>query len=341
VFEEFNSGHDILYNTSVKKNLILILSFFLFLACAEEAVEKPPEMYWPLPPEKPRIKLVDIIIGSLDAKARFGKLKQFLFGVESEVRFIKPFGVAVGERKMFVTDINGVHYYDFDKGEFKIIGTSELRLPTAVGYAQKRLYVGDSIKKRVYVYNDKFEPVMEFGFKELDTPSGIAIDDKNQRIIVSDSKRHCLFVYGLDGRLITAFGKRGKGQGEFNLPYGITVDKNGNIYVVDSGNFRLQILDEDGNFIKAFGGAGTAPGSFSRPKGVALDSEGHIYVVDSAFGNFQIFDFEGNTLLAVGHTGRGPGEFILPSSIAINEKDEIYVVDQINRRVQIFQYLKD
>ncbi|MCX7793712.1 MAG: 6-bladed beta-propeller [Thermodesulfovibrionales bacterium] len=313
----------------------------LIISCAEQPVEKPPEMYWPLPPEKPRIKFVDIIIGSLDARTRFGKLKSFLFGPESEVRFIKPFGVAVRNRKMVVTDVNGVHYYDFERGEFRLIGTSELRLPSAIAYHENKLYVGDTVKKVIYVFNERFEPVLQFGFKELDTPAGIAIDDKNRRIIVSDSKRHMLFIYSLDGRLITAFGKRGRGPGEFNIPYGITVDKEGRIYVVDSGNFRLQILDENGNFIKSFGAAGTSPGNFSRPKGVALDSEGHIYVLDAAFANFQIFDFEGNTLLAVGQNGTGPGEFLLPSSIWIDENDEIYVVDQINKRVQIFQYIKE
>lgn len=337
--EELDSGHEILYNNAMKR--IVFIFLFLLASCAEEVIEKPPEMYWPLPPERPRIKLVDIIIGSLDARARFGRLKQFLFGVEPDVRFVKPFGVTAGRKKMFVTDVRGVHYYDFENGVFRIIGTTELRLPSAIAYFEGRLYVGDVIKKAVFVYNERFEAVMSFGFKELDTPAGIAIDKKNRRIIVSDAKRHCLFVYSLEGRLITTYGRRGKGPGEFNIPYGVAVDREGRIYVVDSGNFRLQILDENGNFIKSIGSVGTSPGSFSRPKGVALDSDGHIYVLDSAFGNFQIFDFDGNTLLAVGNNGRGPGEFLLPSSIYIDENDEIYVVDQINRRVQIFQYLKD
>lgn len=321
----------------IRYSLLLVF----FFSCASPPQEKIPEMYWPLPPEKPRIKLVDIIIGSLDVKTRYGKFEEFLFGPEGEVKFVKPFGVAVRNRKMFVTDVNGVHYYDFENSSFKIIGTSVLRLPSAIAYHEGKLYVGDVIKKLVYVFNEKFEPVMQFGFKELDTPAGIAIDENNKRIIVSDSKRHMLFIYNFDGRLVTTIGKRGKRPAEFNFPYGVTVDKKGRIYVIDSGNFRLQIIDEDGNFIKSFGSAGTSPGNFSRPKGVALDSEGHIYVLDAAFGNFQVFDFEGNTLLAVGYNGRGPGEFLLPSSICIDEHDEIYIVDQVNRRIQIFQYLRE
>jgi len=321
-------------------NPFLITLCLLLLSCVKPEVESPLEMYWPLPPEKPRIKLVDIIISSLDVGHSGDGIKELLLGQEPEVRFIKPFGVTAGDGKMFVTDIGGVHLYDFRNKTFRVIGQEDLRLPAGIAIYKGRLYVGDVVKRRVYVYNEKFEPVMEFGFKILNSPAGIAVDRKNERLIISDTRNHKLFIYGLDGRLIKTIGGRGKRPGRFNFPYGVAVDREGRIYVVDSGNFRLQILDEEGNFIKSIGSVGTVPGRFARPKGVALDSEGHIYVLDTAFGNFQIFDLEGRTLLAVGRNGRGPGEFMLPSSIYIDENDQIYVVDQLNRRVQIFQYLK-
>ncbi len=323
------------------KLLSLLLVIIFFISCASPPQEKVPEMYWPLPPERPRIKLVDIVIGSLDAGLISGRLKRFIFGVEPDTKFIKPFGVAVSDKKMYVTEIGGIFFFDFRNGEFRIIGTTELRLPSCITVGDGKVYVGDTFRKRVYVYDLEGNALMEFGFKELDTPAGIAIDRINKRILVSDAKRHMIFVYGYDGRLITTYGRPGRGRVEFHTPYGITIDKEGRIYVVDSGNFRLQILDKDGNFLKSIGSVGTSPGNFTRPKGVALDSDGHIYVLDSAFANFQIFDYDGNILLAVGTPGRGPGEFLLPSSIWIDEYDDIYVVDQINRRIQIFKYLKE
>lgn len=77
--------------------------------------------------------------------ARFGKLKEFLFGPESEVKFIKPFGVAVKNRRMFVTDINGVHYYDFENGILMIESYHELFLIDS-----NNLPVQLSMKRRLY-----------------------------------------------------------------------------------------------------------------------------------------------------------------------------------------------
>ena len=40
----------------------------------------------------------------------------------------------------------------------------------------------------------------------------------------------------------TLFGKRGKGEGEFDIPVSITVDSLGNLYVSDIHNYRLVVL---------------------------------------------------------------------------------------------------
>ncbi len=321
---------------------LLLLTFLSVLSCApKEYVEKVPEMYWPLPPEKPRIKFVNLVLGSADAKMESGKIKSLLFGVEGDVRFVKPFGVAFAGQKLFVTDIGGVYSFDFAKGEFKIFGRDELRVPAGIAATDERVYVGDVARKRIYVYDTSGRAVMNFGAGKVDTPGGIAIDKIRGRLIVSDARRNVVDIFNTDGGLISSIGSRGREHGEFNIPYGVAVDKEGRVYVVDSGNFRLQIFDQNGKFLKQFGGVGTSPGNFARPKGVAVDSDGNIYVLDAAFGNFQIFDFDGNTLLAVGNTGVDPGEFMLPSSIYIDAQDRIYITDQINKRIQIFQYLKD
>ena len=44
------------------------------------------------------------------------------------------------------------------------------------------------------------------------------------------------------GCFIHCFGKFGREEGEFNMPYGVTVDSSGNLYVCDKGNDRLVVL---------------------------------------------------------------------------------------------------
>jgi len=321
----------------------LLCLIVAFSACASpDVAEKVPELFWPMPPEKPRIKFVDTIIGSLDATSKMAKVKSFFAGDDGgENKFVKPFGVAAWNGKMFVTDIGVVHVFDFKSGNYGILGETDLRIPTGIAVYRDRLYVGDVVKKKVFGFDvNTGKAVLEMGWRDLESPSGIAVDENRKRLIVADAKKHKIFLYSLDGIFLFSFGTLGTGEGELVMPYAVATDRDGRIYVVDSGNFRIQIFDEKGQFLKSIGQIGTSPGNFARPKGIALDSEGHIYVLDAAFANFQIFDFEGNTLLAVGSNGSGPAEFVLPSSIYIDENDKIYVVDQINKRVQLFQYLK-
>ena len=80
--------------------------------------------------------------------------------------------------------------------------------------------------------------------------------------------------YSKDGKFIKAWGKHGKGQGEFNTPHGIAIDSAGRIYVGDRGNSRIQIFDADGNFVAEWK-------QFGRPSAVYIDRKDVIYVADT------------------------------------------------------------
>ena len=52
------------------------------------------------------------------------------------------------------------------------------------------------------------------------------------------------------------WGSYGSGNGQFNQPWGITVNpNNGNVYVVDQTNRRVQEFDGTGNFITKWDGS--------------------------------------------------------------------------------------
>jgi sugar lactone lactonase YvrE len=80
--------------------------------------------------------------------------------------------------------------------------------------------------------------------------------------------------FSKDGRFIKAWGKRGKGPGEFDTPHAMAIDSQGRIFVADRGNNRIQIFDQDGRFIDQWK-------QFGRPSGVFIDSNDTIYVADS------------------------------------------------------------
>lgn len=324
---------------------IYALIAILLAACAP--VEKKVDIIWPLPPEEPRIKYVEILQSSLDVE-KPSLIKTLL---EADIAHVlrKPYGVAVDkDGRVYVTDVGRV--FIFDKKNRKVsfigdgLGTGMLRRPIGIAISQDgRIYVADPVSDRVFVYNSKGKFITAIGHKgEFETPSGLAIDEKRRRLYVADAKKHNIRAYSLDdGSLLLTIGERGNGVGEFNFPTNIALDSTGNLYVVDTGNFRVQVFDPDGKYIKSIGSIGNTPGSFARPKGIAIDSEGHIYVVDAAFENFQIFDKEGNLLLFVGGAGVNPGEFSGPAGIFIDDEDRIYVAEQWTRRVQVLQYLSE
>jgi DNA-binding beta-propeller fold protein YncE len=139
------------------------------------------------------------------------------------------------------------------------------------------------------------------------------------RVYVCDMQKHQVVVFDrITGKMLTAIGKVGEKDGEFNRPTHITVDREGNLIVNDAFNFRIQKFAPDGNFLQQIGTAGNTPGSMARPKGVAVDHDGNLYVVDAAFENVQIFSPEGKLLLFFGGAGLEPGSMYLPAGIAID-----------------------
>ena len=61
-------------------------------------------------------------------------------------------------------------------------------------------------------------------------------------VYVAEGGNHRISVFTTDGVFIRHIGHQGSGEGEFNNPYGITVDMLGNLYVSDTGNNRVVIL---------------------------------------------------------------------------------------------------
>ena len=89
--------------------------------------------------------------------------------------------------------------------------------------------------------------------------------DKTNARIVKFSK---------DGKFIKAWGKEGKGPGEFDVPHGLAMDSAGRLFVADRANSRIQIFDQEGTFIAEWK-------QFGRPSGVAIDKNDVLYVADS------------------------------------------------------------
>jgi DNA-binding beta-propeller fold protein YncE len=334
----------------------LLLIAFAGCAVTPQAVQKPMEIpVFPPPPEPARFIYERSIYSSADVIRDDGKtnFRRFVTG-EKQVGegLAKPYGIAVHEGRVYVTDTvkRIVMLFDFPRGAYSEFGTQAegaLRMPLGIDVdSAGSVYVSDGISRRISIYAPDGKFLRHLGGAEvLKRPAGIAIDAAGNYLYVVDiggvdSMDHGIHVFDVKtGAHLRGIGKRGEGDGEFNLPRDVAIGKDGFLYVVDGGNFRVQVMRPDGSFVRSFGAVGRQGGQFSRPKEIAIDRAGNVYVIDTAFGNFQIFTADGKLLLDVGGRSNtdGPGKYMLPSGIAVDEDGRVYVVDQFFRKVDVFR----
>ncbi len=104
-------------------------------------------------------------------------------------------------------------------------------------------------------------------------PTDVAVA-QNGDIFVADGHVNSRIVkFAPDGTFIKAWGRKGTGPGEFDVPHTIFFDSQGRLFVGDRSNKRIQIFDQDGRFIDQWP-------QFGSPSGIFISSDDTLYVVD-------------------------------------------------------------
>jgi DNA-binding beta-propeller fold protein YncE len=317
----------------------------------EQAKVDPSTLVWPMPPDKPRVRLIEMWENNLQVEpVRKRTWADKLAGVSDKNMvedFGKPAGVATDSKgKIYIASLNRSIVYVIDREHkqlLRISGDSGIAFRSPVG-----VMVDD--KDNVYVsqlhmvakFNPQMKMIATFGSDAgMLSPAYMAFDEQRRRIYIADTRAQAIFVFDVDTlKLLTKVGKFGNKKDQFQYPVGVAVNrKDGSFAVTDTGSCSVKIFNADYKFVRTFGTQAMSPGNFVRPKGIAFDSEGNIWVADAAFNNFQIFAPTGQVRMFVGSPGAGPGQFQLPNALYIDKNDRVYVGDQLNGRVQVFQFL--
>ena len=334
--------------------LALVVAATALVACGLGARPAPDpraavssDLVWPEPPARARIRLVRTLARPADVEGPPSLWRRVIgiFAGRDDEGFVRPTGVAVGGKLVYVADagLPALWIIDLEEGRIRRIGAAGAERfvsPVAVALGPGgRVYLADSARARIFVLDPEGRPVGAISQPGMLRPAGVACDRARDRLYVADSAAHRVWIFRGDGAAAGAFGRHGAAGGELNFPTHVAVDRDGTVSVTDALNYRIERFGPDGAFLGAIGEHGDASGDLAAPKGVALDSAGHLYVVDALFDAVQIFDREGRYLLAFGGRGTAPGQFWLPTGLAIDGRDRIYVADSYNQRVQVFEYL--
>ncbi|MEJ0021441.1 MAG: 6-bladed beta-propeller [Candidatus Doudnabacteria bacterium] len=244
-----------------------------------------------------------------------------------------------------------------------------------------KVYVTDSNNYRVKIFDPSGNFLSIFGDNQaegvINQAGGIRADASgnfyvadsfSDRIQKFDPSGHFLFTFGWgvqDGanqfEICTSgcqVGLAGSGDGQFNLPQGITTDTLGNIYVSDAGNLnsRIEKFDSGGHFLSTFGwgvqdGAnqfeictsgcqggivGSGDGQFNNSQAMVFDSFGNLYVADNGNTRIEKFGPSGNFVTKWGSPGTSESEFSGLNSVAVDSSNNVYVPDNFNNRIQKF-----
>ena len=107
------------------------------------------------------------------------------------------------------------------------------------------------------------------------------------------------------GTLLTTWGRKGTGVGEFDQPHALAMDSQGRLFVADRGNNRIQIYSQAGVLLDTWL-------QFSRASGITIDAHDIIYVADSESGSVEPRHGEWQRGIRIGNARTGAVTAFIP-----------------------------
>ena len=281
----------------------------LLAACSSPPVQEEPSdqgsRLWPVPPDQPR------------------------FAYETSLRTFADLDVPTEETRMrrFLSDTRAVDAKVMEK-------------PSSIAARDGRIYVADSVRRSVIVFDIPRRRIFQFGLRAPGTlakPTAIALDRRG-RAYVADATLRKVFVYDTLGLHQLTLGSKD----ELHRPTGVAVNADGSrIYVIDRGDnendqHRVMVYGADGKVLRDIGRRGGRPGEFNVPVQATVGPGGELHVLDAGNFRVQTFDPEGRFVRSFGKVGSGFGQFARPRALACDDAGRLYVSDAAFGNVQVF-----
>ena len=196
-----------------------------------------------------------------------------------------PFGIAVTEENVFVTDHDLHALLQFRKKDCKLMkrtgtkggGDGQLYYPKGLCIdSNGDMYVADCSNHRVSVFSKELKFLNCIGNQQLKYPRDVKVTQDS--VVVLDWSPNCLHFFSRRGELLRSF----LTQGEDGMVYGpwfFCLDITGNILVTDYNRHCIKIFSPSGQLIHTIGKEGHARGELYLPYGISVTQSGTIIVV--------------------------------------------------------------
>jgi DNA-binding beta-propeller fold protein YncE len=217
----------------------------------------------------------------------------FKFGTKGESlgQFYLPGGLTINDNIIIVADTWNQRLQIFNKqgifmSKFGSVGTGDCEFlwPRDVANIKsQQIVVCDRDNCMIRIFHlDKFKithQIFKFGSKGSATgkflyPEAVAVDDRNNNIIVADCFNNRIQVFDSHGSFLFKFVSLGSNDGQFKSPSEVSVTKQG-LIVVSDNNHRIQVFSEYGEFIFKIKSRGRATGVCSNDNIIITYHENH------------------------------------------------------------------
>jgi hypothetical protein len=197
------------------------------------------------------------------------------------------------------------------------------------------------------------EVLLELGTKDKPSanggpflkPANTAVAPNGDLFVADGYGQNRVHRFSSGGELITSWGEKGHGPGQFDMPHSIWVDSQSRVFIPDRGNNRIQIFDANGKFLGEWTDT-------QRPNTLTMDADGLLYVGEGALragattfrngreetiteetsspARVAVFDQSGKVLARWGgkhalDDACEPGNFASPYGIRVDSHGDVYV----------------
>lgn len=213
-------------------------------------------------------------------------------------------------------------------------GEGQFQFPWAIANFGDRLYVTDSVNRRVNVYD---RSGTSFGSWTLSPgpggdpafPRGIATDREGNVYVCTTRARIDVFDPG--GVLLRSWGQEGTGPGQFSYPLDVGVAADDTVFVAESFPARVQRFDTQGVFAGELVALPPAAGAIT---GLTVGPDDHVFI--AAQRRLFEYDDNGHAVVEWGGAGQCAMQFDLPGDLAADDAGRVFLADSGNRRIQAF-----
>ena len=198
-----------------------------------------------------------------------------------------PYGIAVTEEFIFVTDWGHNSLFQINKDTLQLInragteGGAEGELNAPKGLCVDRngdVFIADSWNNRVSVFSGNLCFKSCIGTGILRVPQDVKLIPDT--LVVLDWSPNCVRIFSRSGNMLTSCVSQGyEPNCLVNTPFFFCLDPDMNILISDWGNDTIKIFTHSGELIHSLGKKGKSSGEFIEPRGIAVSHSGTIFIV--------------------------------------------------------------